>query len=119
IGVFAGMGLSTYLLFNLLHHPDVDPTDDTFAVMLGNDKDFLTTRVSYHLNLTGPSLDVQTGCSTSLVASHLACESLRSGQCDIALAGGVRVEVPQRAGYVYQPSGIASPDGHCRPFDAA
>ena len=66
--------MSTYLLFNLLNHPDVDPTDDSFAVMLGNDKDFLATRASYHLNLTGPSLDVQTGCSTSLVATHLACE---------------------------------------------
>ncbi|MCB9007029.1 MAG: polyketide synthase [Ardenticatenaceae bacterium] len=62
---------------------------------------------------------MQTGCSTSLVATHLACESLMNGQCDIALAGGVTVEMPQRAGYVYQPSGIASPDGHCRPFDAA
>ncbi|MAT97570.1 MAG: hypothetical protein CL608_10545 [Anaerolineaceae bacterium] len=119
IGVFAGMGMSTYLLFNLLNHPDVDPTDDSFAIMLGNDKDFLATRASYHLNLTGPSLDVQTGCSTSLVATHLACESLMNGQCDIALAGGVTIEVPQRAGYVYQASGIASPDGHCRPFDAA
>ena len=119
IGVFAGMGMSTYLLFNLINHPDVDPTDDSFAVMLGNDKDFLATRASYHLDLTGPSLDVQTGCSTSLVATHLACESLLNGQCDVALAGGVTVEMPQRAGYVYQPSGIASPDGHCRPFDAA
>ncbi|MCZ7672470.1 MAG: amino acid adenylation domain-containing protein [Chloroflexi bacterium] len=79
IGVFAGMGMSTYLLFNLLNHPDIDPTDDSFAVMLGNDKDFLATRLSYHLNLTGPSLDVQTGCSTSLVATHLACESLLNG----------------------------------------
>lgn len=119
IGVFAGMGMSTYLLFNLLGHPDVDPTDDSFAVMLGNDKDFLATRASYHLNLTGPSLDVQTGCSTSLVAIHLACESLLNGHCDIALAGGVSVKMPQQAGYVYQASGIASPDGHCRPFAAA
>lgn len=62
---------------------------------------------------------MQTGCSTSLAATHLACESLISGQCDITLAGGVTVEMPQRSGYVYQPSGIASPDGHCRPFDAA
>lgn len=118
IGVFAGMGMSTYLLFNLLNHPDIDPTDDSFAVMLGNDKDFLATRTSYHLDLKGPSFDVQTGCSTSLVATHLACESLLNGECDLALAGGVSVEMPQRAGYVYQASGIASPDGHCRPFDA-
>ena len=87
--------------------------------MLGNDKDFLATRASYHLNLTGPSLDVQTGCSTSLVAIHLACESLTMRQCDIALAGDVLVEMPQRAGYVYQVSGIAPQYGHCRPFDAA
>ncbi len=70
--------------------------------MLGNDKDFLATRVSYKLNLRGPSVDVQTACSTSLVAVHLACQALLAGQCDMALAGGVSLTVPQRAGYLYQ-----------------
>ncbi|MCP5097303.1 MAG: acyltransferase domain-containing protein [Chloroflexi bacterium] len=117
IGVFAGMGLSTYLLFNLIGHPDISDQEN-FQVMLGNDKNFLSTRVAYHLNLKGPSLDVQTGCSTSLVAAHLACDSLLSYQCDLALVGGITLAMPQRAGYVYQPGGIESPDGHCRPFDA-
>ncbi len=80
--------------------------------------DFLPTRVSYKLNLTGPSLNVQTACSTSLVAVHLACQALQNGDCDMALAGGVSVRVPQRAGYLYQEEGILSPDGHCRAFDA-
>lgn len=117
IGVYAGMGLSTYLLFNLVNHPDVTE-QETVQVMLGNDKDFLSTRTAYHLNLKGPSLDVQTGCSTSLVATHLACDSLLSNQCDMALVGGVTLTMPQRTGYRYQPGGIESPDGHCRPFDA-
>jgi phthiocerol/phenolphthiocerol synthesis type-I polyketide synthase E len=86
--------------------------------MIGNDKDFLSTRVSYKLNLKGPSIDIQTGCSTSLVAVHLACQSLLSYQCDMALAGGVSIQVPQRTGYFYQEGGINSPDGHCRTFDA-
>jgi acyl transferase domain-containing protein len=84
---------------------------------IANGNDFLTTRVSYKLNLRGPSFTVQTACSTSLVAVHLACQSLLSGDCDIALAGGVAVTFPQRKGYLYQEGGILSPDGHCRAFD--
>ncbi|WP_163870843.1 type I polyketide synthase [Myxococcus eversor] len=118
VGVFAGMSLSTYLLFNLHTHPELLESGDSFQVMIGNDKDFLATRLAYHLDLKGPSLDVQTGCSTSLVATHLACQALLGFQCDVALAGGVSVDMPQRTGYVHQPGGIASPDGHCRPFDA-
>jgi acyl transferase domain-containing protein/acyl carrier protein len=117
-GVFAGMSLSTYLLFNVLTSPNFKDLEDSFQVMLSNDKDFLSTRVSYHLDLKGPSIDVQSGCSTSLVAVHLACQSLLSYQCDLALAGGVSVNVPQRTGYFYQEGGICSPDGHCRAFDA-
>jgi phthiocerol/phenolphthiocerol synthesis type-I polyketide synthase E len=86
--------------------------------MIGSDKDFLSTRVSYELDLKGPSIDVQTACSTSLVAMHMACQSLFSYQCDMALAGGVSVQVPRLTGYYYIPGGINSPDGHCRPFDA-
>ncbi|QSQ25695.1 KR domain-containing protein [Pyxidicoccus parkwayensis] len=118
VGVFAGTSLSTYLLFNLRTHPELLASDEAFQVMIGNDKDFLATRVAYHLDLKGPALDVQTGCSTSLVATHLACQALLGFQCDVALAGGVSVDVPQRTGHVHQPGGLASPDGHCRPFDA-
>ena len=118
VGVFAGAGLSTYLLYNLASRPDLFDADDSFQIMIGNDKDFLATRLSYLLDLKGPSVTVQTGCSTSLVAVHLACQGLLGYQCDVAIAGGAAVQVPQRTGYRYQPEGIASPDGHCRPFDA-
>lgn len=119
IGVFAGAGgvLAGYL-------PEV--LDSTGRLLeptaslehLGNDKDFLATKVSYRLNLTGPSLTVQTACSTSLVAVHLACQSVLNGECSAALAGGVTVRVPSVAGYLYRDGGILSPDGRCRPFDA-
>jgi acyl transferase domain-containing protein len=88
-------------------------------MIISNDKDYLTTQVSYKLNLTGPSVVVQTSCSTSLVAVHLACQSLLGGECDMALAGGVCIRVPQTAGYVYQEGHILSADGHCRAFDAS
>jgi acyl transferase domain-containing protein len=116
VGVFAGTSMSTYLLYHLLGNEEI--SQDTFLAMIGNDKDFLSTRVSYELNLKGPSIDVQTACSTSLVAVHLACQSLLSYQCDMALAGGVSVQAPGRTGYYYLPGGISSPDGHCRAFDA-
>ncbi len=87
-------------------------------VKLGNDKDFLAPLVSYRLNLRGPSFNVATACSTSLVAVHLACQGLLHHECDVALAGGVSITFPQVNGYVYQPNGILSADGHCRAFDA-
>jgi hypothetical protein len=83
----------------------------------GNDKDFLATRVSYAFDLKGPSVNVQTACSTSLVATHLAVQSLLSGECDMALAGGCTIELPHGVGYHYKEGEILSPDGHCRPFD--
>jgi len=86
--------------------------------LIGNDKDYLTTQVSYKLNLKGPSLAIQTSCSTSLVAVCVACQNLWSRSCDMALAGGIAVGVPQKRGYFYQAGGILSPDGHCRTFDA-
>lgn len=89
-----------------------------YQTVIGNDKDFLTTRVSYKLNLTGPSITVQTACSTSLVATTLACQSLLNYQCDMVLAGGVSIHVPQKTGYLYEQGGTLSPDGHCRAFDA-
>ena len=92
--------------------------EDPFELQIASDKDFLATHVSYKLDLRGPSLDVQSACSTSLVAIHLACQALLAGECDMALAGGVGVRVPHHAGYLYRPGSILSPDGHCRPFDA-
>jgi malonyl CoA-acyl carrier protein transacylase/acyl carrier protein len=116
VGVYAGAGLNTYLLFNLGLNAEL--TSSSFQSLISNDKDFLATRVSYKLNLKGPSVTVQCGCSTSLVAVHLACQSLLNGECDMALAGGVSIYVPQKAGYLYQEEMIFSPDGHCRAFDA-
>lgn len=117
IGLFAGTSMSTYLLQNLLPHRELLARIGSFQAMLANDKDYLTTRVSYKLGLRGPSVLVQTACSTSLVAVHLACQSLISGECETALAGGVSVTFPQHRGYTYQEGAIFSPDGHCRPFD--
>lgn len=114
IGVYAGAALNTYLLFTGVAQR---LRDDYLLALLASDKDFLTSRVSYKLGLAGPSVSVQSACSTSLVAVHLACQSLLGGECDMALAGGVSVKVPQRAGYRYEPDGPFSPDGHCRAFD--
>ncbi|HKS35992.1 MAG TPA: amino acid adenylation domain-containing protein [Verrucomicrobiae bacterium] len=118
IGVFAGSSMNSYLITNLLTRRDLIGLVGAFQTMLGNDKDFLPTRVSYKLNLRGPSLNVQTACSTSLVAVCLACQNLLNYQCDMALAGGVSITFPQKRGQLYQEGGIISPDGHCRVFDA-
>jgi amino acid adenylation domain-containing protein len=118
VGVFAGQSVNSYLLFNLVSNPRVMNAVGFFQAVLGNDKDYLATRTSYKLGLKGPSLTVQTACSTSLVAVHLACRSLLDGECDMALAGGVSVSVPAETGYLYQQGSIVSPDGHCRAFDA-
>ncbi|MBV9789244.1 MAG: SDR family NAD(P)-dependent oxidoreductase, partial [Chloroflexi bacterium] len=117
VGVFGGANLSTYLL-QLFRDPALAGEVSDYQAVIGNDKDALTTSVSYRLNLKGPSFAVQTFCSTSLVATHLACQSLRHGECDIALAGGVSVRVPKKSGHLYQQGGMESPDGHCRTFDA-
>jgi acyl transferase domain-containing protein/acyl carrier protein len=118
IGVFAGSAMSTYLLRNILPHSQAMNDINTMQAALGNDKDSLASRVSYKLNLRGPSIAVQTYCSTSLVATHLACQSLLNYECDMALAGGVALSIPQVAGYLYEEGGILSPDGACRTFDA-
>lgn len=118
VGVYAGVSSSDYWQ-QLQARPDLIADVGRYQTLLGNDKDFLSTRISYKLNLTGPSLTVQTACSTSLVATVLACQSLLTYQCDLALAGGASIHTPQKAGYLYQPGGILSPDGHCRAFDAA
>jgi acyl transferase domain-containing protein len=116
IGVFGGSNISTYMM-SLLNNPDAALGDD-YQMVIGNDKDSLTTSVSYKMNLKGPSFAVQTFCSTSLVAVHLACQSLLHGECDLALAGGVSIRVPVKAGHLYEEGGMESPDGHCRTFDA-
>ncbi len=119
IGVFAGSGMNTYLMHNLLTNPQLVASVGWFLLRhTGNDKDFLTTQASYLLNLKGPSVNIQTACSTSLVAIHLAAQSLLGGECDLALAGGVTIEFPHRQGYTYQDGEILAPDGYCRPFEA-
>jgi phthiocerol/phenolphthiocerol synthesis type-I polyketide synthase E len=117
IGVFAGLSMNTYLL-NIYSNHNALKGFNAFQAILSNDKDHLTTRVSYKLDLKGPSVNVQTTCSTSLVAVHIACQSLLNGECDMALAGGVSVTLPLKSGFVYQEGGVVSPDGHCRTFDA-
>ncbi len=117
IGVFAGSNLSGYLL-NIYFNQNIRNSVDERQIAIAGDKDYLATRTSYKLNLTGPSYTVQTACSTSLVAVHLACQSLLNGECDMALAGGVSISASRKAGYLYQEGSINSPDGHCRAFDA-
>jgi acyl transferase domain-containing protein/acyl carrier protein len=118
-GVFAGGGgvMSTYLLSDTHFNPQLTGTTASMQ-HVGNDKDYLSSRVSYKFNLRGPSFAVLSACSTSLVAVHLACQSLLTGECDMALAGGTSVRVPQRTGYLYKDGNVFSQDGHCRPFDA-
>jgi amino acid adenylation domain-containing protein len=116
IGVVGGTGRAAYMLHFLNTHPE--SAAELFQTTILNEKDFLATRLAYKLNLRGPALTVQTACSTSLVAVHLACQQLLQRDCDMALAGGVSIEVPHGTGYPYQEGHILSPDGHCRAFDA-
>jgi len=116
VGVFGGATINTYLLCNLMRAPEVESLD-LLQLNLGNSHDFLTTRVSYKLNLKGPSQTIQSACSTSLVAVHHACQSILRGECEMALAGGVSINLKLRHGYKCSERGINSPDGHCRAFD--
>jgi acyl transferase domain-containing protein len=117
VGVYGGVKLSTYLWHIFLNQQLMASVGELNA-QIANDRDYLATRVSYKLGLSGPSLTVQTACSTSLVAIHLACQALLGGECHMALAGGVSVRTQQAAGYLYQEGEILSPDGHVRAFDA-
>jgi acyl transferase domain-containing protein len=120
IGVFAGSGMNSYLIHNLLANHKLVESSGIFQLkQTGNDKDVLATRVSYQFDLRGPSINVQTACSTSLVAVHLASQSLLNFECDMALAGGVTIEIPHGQGYIYREGEILSRDGHCRSFDAS
>ncbi|MBW4467313.1 MAG: SDR family NAD(P)-dependent oxidoreductase [Pegethrix bostrychoides GSE-TBD4-15B] len=130
ISLYAGASANTYLLNHVYpNRHQLDENDSLnvvtlsslggFQLTVANDKDYLTTRISYKLNLTGASVNVQTACSTSLVAVHLARQALLNGECDLALAGGVSVHTPQKVGHLHQEGMILTPDGHCRAFDAA
>ncbi|HEX6202655.1 MAG TPA: polyketide synthase, partial [Thermoanaerobaculia bacterium] len=119
VGLFAGVGRTSYLYTNVLANPELLRSLGVQQAIIGNDKDFLTTHVAYRLGLRGPCVGVQTACSTSLVATHLACQALLTHQCDAALAGGVSVLLPQVSGTRFREGGVFSPDGHCRAFDAA
>ena len=118
VGVFGGAAMDTYVLLNIASNPRLMTPVNQLQIQIGNDNSYLTTRVSYKLNLKGPSHTVQSACSTSLVAAHVACQSLLNGECDMALAGGAAVHATDRSGYWHFEGGMASPDGHCRTFDA-
>ncbi|MDH3537789.1 MAG: acyltransferase domain-containing protein, partial [Gammaproteobacteria bacterium] len=117
IGVYAGSSANGYDR-NLYSHPEIVQASGGLQIFISSNKDFLPTRISYKLNLRGPSVNVQTACSTSLVAIHEACKSLREQECDLALAGGISVMSSRVEGYLYQDESILSPDGHCRAFSA-
>ncbi len=117
IGIFAGSSVNEYLLRMLIGNPSILANIDGMRLSIGNDNDHLSPLISYKLNLHGPSLNIQTACSTSLVAVHIACQSLLNNECEIAMAGGVSVGNYKKRGYLYTEGGILSPDGHCRAFD--
>jgi amino acid adenylation domain-containing protein len=119
VGVFAGMYNATYFLRHVSAYPEKIALLGEFQVMLDNEKDYIATRTANRLNLTGPAVSIHTACSTSLVAIAQAIESLRAGQCDMALAGGASVLCPPSSGYLYQEGAMLSPDGHTRTFDAS
>ncbi|UNK50280.1 amino acid adenylation domain-containing protein [Lysobacter sp. S4-A87] len=118
VGVFAGMNNATYFQRHASAHPELINRVGALQVMLGNEKDYIATRVAHKLNLNGPAISLNTACSTSLVAICQAVDSLQSGLCDMALAGGIAVTCPPRSGYLYQEGSMLSPDGHTRTFDA-
>jgi amino acid adenylation domain-containing protein len=118
VGVFAGMYNGTYFQKHVQHYPDRIANVGAFTVMLGNEKDYIATRTAHRLNLTGPAISVHTACSTSLVAIAQAFDSVRSGRCGMALAGGSSVTCPPNSGYRYEEGAMLSPDGHTRTFDA-
>lgn len=118
IGIWAGTYSTSYYIKNLLTNPDIVRQTGEFQLGAMNEKDYIATRVAHALNFTGPAINVNTACSTSLVALIEACKSLDVGHCDVALAGGASVTFPQNQGHLHQTGSIFTPDGHCRPFDA-
>ncbi len=118
VGVFVGASTSQYLLRNIITNYSVRQLDENQMIWIENDLNYLATMISYKLNLTGPSINVQSACSTSLAAVAMAYQSLLSYESDMAIAGGCRITIPQNSGYLYTQGEILSPDGDCRPFDA-
>ena len=118
IGIWAGTYTTSYYINNVLTHPERVRETGSFQLSAYSEKDYMATRVAHALNLTGPAINVNTACSTSLVTLIEACKSLAIGHCDVAIAGAVSVQFPQNSGHLYQEGSIATPDGHCRPFDA-
>ncbi|AMR28564.1 type I polyketide synthase [Hymenobacter psoromatis] len=118
VGVFAGTGNNSYFIQNVLPNQAAVNQLGDFQAITVNEKDYVASRVAYTLDLRGPAVSVYSACSTSLLAVAQAVQSLRTGQCEVALAGGVSVTAPVRSGYLYQEGSMLSPDGHCRPFDA-
>jgi acyl transferase domain-containing protein len=118
VGVFGGMSMNTYLLTNIYAHLSHVASVESLQASIGNDKDALTTEVAYRLGLKGPAVTIQSSSSTSLTAIHYAVQGLLGHECDMALAGGVSIHFPEKAGYLYYEGGPSSPDGHCRTFDA-
>ncbi|WP_277226822.1 polyketide synthase [Hymenobacter sp. YC55] len=119
IGVFAGTGNNTYYQHNVQPNRDLVEQVGGFQVMTANEKDYIASRTAYQLNLKGPAVSVYSACSTSLLAITQAVQSLRSGQCTVALAGGASITSPMYSGHLYEEGAMLSADGHCRPFDAA
>ena len=121
VGVFGGVNISSYLFSNLYDHDPLNVMSNfltRIGLLVGNQNDYACTRIAYHFNLQGPAVTVQTACSTATVGVHMACQSLQRHECDMSLAGGAQIRVPQGMGYMYQEGGFPSPDGHCRSFDA-
>ncbi|MCX7922787.1 MAG: phosphopantetheine-binding protein [Clostridia bacterium] len=118
VAVYAGSALSGYMIRNLYSNPGLVENVGTFKIMIANSQDFLSTKVSYKMNLTGPSVNVNTLCSSSLVAVDMACKNLLSYGCDLAIAGGVSFQISRNESFFYQEGGIGSSDGHCRAYDS-
>ncbi|MBC6112097.1 polyketide synthase [Pedobacter fastidiosus] len=117
VGVFSGFGTNTYYENNVLSHLDKIENQGKIQVLSVNEKDYAASRTAYHLNLKGPAVSINSACSTSLLAITQAVNSLRAGQCAIALAGGASITSPINSGHIYQEGSMLSEDGHCKPFD--
>ncbi|WP_454801973.1 amino acid adenylation domain-containing protein [Mucilaginibacter phyllosphaerae] len=118
VGVFAGVGNNTYYINNVISNKDKIENVGRFLTATVNEKDYIATRTAYELNLTGPAVSVHSACSTSLLAIAQAADSIRNGQCTVALAGGASISTPIKSGHLYQQGTMLSADGHCRSFDA-
>ena len=117
IGVYAGTGMNTYFKNNVLPNKDVMRRVGDFVADTLNQKDYISTRIAYHLNLGGPAVSIHSACSTSLLAIAEAVEAIRNDRCDVAIAGGSSITTPMYSGHLYQEGSMLSPDGRCRPFD--